>query len=64
MPEEETKTDGEMKRWRIHWIDGSTTIIEGKSFGFAFVNAGYGTGHLQLTNWTEPLIDEKKEGEK
>jgi hypothetical protein len=54
-----------IKRWRLHWRNNYTEVIEGENFGQAFRKAGYDRDlDLPLCRWWEPIEDEKKDENK
>lgn len=44
-----------IKRFRLHWHDGKTEIVEGTSIRNAFINAGYGYGAIQALDYFEEV---------
>lgn len=44
-----------MPKYKIHWVTGETTIIEGETIGSAYNNAGYTRGHLSDVNYYERI---------
>lgn len=50
-----------MKKYKLHWLDGHTQIIEGYDVVDAFNRAGIGRGALPALDYYEEI---KGEGEK
>jgi len=44
-----------MKKFKIHWLTGSTEIIEGYDIADAFRRAGYGGGANRAVDWYEEI---------
>ena len=45
-----------MKKFRIHWLDGTTSVIEGDDIASAF-NKHYSAGALRAVDWYEEIKD-------
>lgn len=44
-----------MKKFILHWLDGSTQEINGTSISDAFMRAGYGGGAIRALDWYEEV---------
>jgi hypothetical protein len=49
------KGENKMKKWSLHWLDGTKEIIEGNTLSEAFTKAGYGNGALKALDYVEKL---------
>ena len=43
------------KKFKLHWLDGKTSIVEGRTIDEAMNNAGYGSGALRALDYWEPV---------
>lgn len=44
-----------MKKYRLHWLDGSTEVVTGYSISDAFMKAGYGGGAIYALDYYEEV---------
>lgn len=45
----------EIKQFRVHWLDKTTSIVEGTDISNALTLAGYGGGASRAIDWWEEL---------
>jgi len=49
----------EMKRFKIHWLDGKEQTIVGPNISDAFYRAGFGAGAVSAIDYYEEVTDEE-----
>lgn len=47
-----------MKKFKLHWLDGKTEIVEGYNIADACRRAGIGNGALRALDYYEPVKEE------
>ena len=53
-----------IKRFKLHWLDGSTTIVNGYDIKDAFTMAGYGGGAVRALDYWEEIENKKDNNNK
>jgi hypothetical protein len=48
-----------MRKFRLHWLDGKTEIVEGIDISNAFTHAGYSSGAIAALDWYEPITEDE-----
>lgn len=47
-----------MKRYRLHWLDGKTEVVEGRDPADAMNRRGYGAGAVRALDYYEEVNEE------